>query len=544
MKIQVRINEEGALRNQRYAFTDRFTLISELLQNARRAGAFHINVEYDAADRKLSVRDDGRGLDDFQKLLSFHESGWDNDIADREHPFGIGFTKCLYAATHITVASGRQRVAINTAAALRREPFEVETVSDPIEGTYIELHGAEIEGLERRLETLCQGFPVDVVFNSRPLERRYAEHRLAETQTPIGSVHVAGNRDGKATHSTLVFLQGFCVKRPVYFDPSRVNVIHLDPREFMARLPDRDILIDSDQQLERVDKQLKQCWRQILEVAIKQLPPRQFVETYFDAMHSWGHLDLLNVIDELPVQLFGRISGYPIRSEFCDRDYLKALTVAPTRQAIEQGDVTLVSMDWLSEENTAHWMYVREKAWLVFKAHILDAAHWVHPFIRRLEEQLVEVEAMEVLTHVPLEGRWVQPEVTLCRAVHIRIGDDEVAITDAGVCHEGDILVPAGECSGEPVRQLSKFIDENDRFLKADMEADRDALADLIRRLRSTDPAATLDSLLTEIRLGKYPQLQGKRFEIAVGVGMAPGHSVELLKFEGTPSQPDGGNHA
>jgi hypothetical protein len=42
MQIQVRINEEGALRNQRYAFTDRFTLVSELLQNARRAGAMRI----------------------------------------------------------------------------------------------------------------------------------------------------------------------------------------------------------------------------------------------------------------------------------------------------------------------------------------------------------------------------------------------------------------------------------------------------------------------------------------------------------------------
>ena len=34
MKIQVRINEEGALRNQRHAFSNRFTLVSELLQNA------------------------------------------------------------------------------------------------------------------------------------------------------------------------------------------------------------------------------------------------------------------------------------------------------------------------------------------------------------------------------------------------------------------------------------------------------------------------------------------------------------------------------
>ena len=60
MQIQVRINEEGALRNQRYAFTDRFTLVSELLQNARRAGATHIEVDYDANTQTLVVQDDGR----------------------------------------------------------------------------------------------------------------------------------------------------------------------------------------------------------------------------------------------------------------------------------------------------------------------------------------------------------------------------------------------------------------------------------------------------------------------------------------------------
>ena len=40
----------------------------------------------------------------------------------------------------------------------------------------------------------------------------------------------------------------------------------------------------------------------------------------------------------------------------------------------------------------------------------------------------------------------------------------EWQITDAGVCH-GDVLyIPAGETSGEPVRQASSFMDENDQF--------------------------------------------------------------------------------
>ena len=49
MQIQVRINEAGALRTQRYAFTDKYTLVSELMQNARRAGARRIEILHDEA---------------------------------------------------------------------------------------------------------------------------------------------------------------------------------------------------------------------------------------------------------------------------------------------------------------------------------------------------------------------------------------------------------------------------------------------------------------------------------------------------------------
>ena len=109
MKIPVRINEEGALRNQRHAFSNRFTLVSELLQNARRAGARLIRIDHDPQEQILTVQDDGHGLDDFQKLLSFHESGWDADTCTQERPFGVGFSKCLYAASRCVVASGRRR---------------------------------------------------------------------------------------------------------------------------------------------------------------------------------------------------------------------------------------------------------------------------------------------------------------------------------------------------------------------------------------------------------------------------------------------------
>lgn len=531
MKIQIRFNEEGALRNQRYAFTNRFTLVTELLQNARRAGARHITIEHRPEDQVLRVVDDGHGVADFQKLLSFHESGWDEGLTDQEHPFGVGFTKCLYAATRIVATSGRQQVDIDTTAALQRESFDVTTTRRAVNGTAIELHGVEINDLAKQMESLCEGFPVDVVFNGTTMARRYAEDKIALNPTPIGAIHVSGNRDGKATYATLTFLQGFCVHRPRFYQADSVNVVHLDPQQFMARLPDRDQLIDADQQLKRVDAQIKQSWRSILEVAKTQLKPQDFVATYFDAMLQWHHQDLLNDVDELPAALFRCISGYPFQTHYGQQGFLEP-AAAPTRADIESGQVTLVSMGAVSEENAAHWMLARQKRWLLTEAYRLDSNHWLHPHVHYPDLEKALVEPQGETARITLEGRWVWPQVVLCESVHIRIGGHEAILADNGVCHDGNLLMPANEVSGEAIRQLSDYVDGNDQYREDDAEADCAALADLIRRLRSTDPVATLSSLLSELGLGKYALLHGRRFEVTVGVGTMPGCSVELVCAE------------
>lgn len=159
----------------------------------------------------------------------------------------------------------------------------------------------------------------------------------------------------------------------------------------------------------------------------------------------------------------------------------------------------------------------------------LHANHWVHPHVRHLEHMAVGIEALAEQHRTVLEGRWVWPTVILCEAVRIKVGNDMVEITDDAVFHDGCIYVPKGESSGEAVRQASSFMDEHDQLLSNDMDADREALADLISRLRCVDPLQTLDSLLQGLKLGKYPLLHGKRFALSVGAGDAPGHSVDLL---------------
>lgn len=531
MQIQVRINEEGALRNLRYAFTDRFTLVSELLQNARRAGATHIAIDYDTGTQLLAIRDDGHGLDDFQKLLSFHESGWDAATCAEERPFGVGFSKCLYAATRCIVASGHQRVDIDTTKALAKTPIAVESVAEAISGIRIELHGVDLPDLCDRIETLCLGFPVEVLFNGKPLTRRFAAAHLATMDSPIGTVHVTGMRDGKFSYNTLVFLQGFCVMKPNYCPYDEVNVVHLDSRQFMARLPDRDKLIDEDVQSKRINTALTACWRQILESAKARLSPEQFVAIYYSAMRAWGHWDLLNDLDVLPVELFDEIVDYPIQDD--DRCYVRQIATAPTRDAIESGAVTLVSLDWLDDDNAARWMLARAKGFLIFDWIGLSSEHWAWRHVRFFDQETVQIEAVSEQIRVQLEGRWIWPTVILCDSVILHGAKEVAEITDAGVCHEDVIYIPMGETSGQPVRQASSFIDENEHFMSSDLDADREALADLIRRLRLVDPVQTLDSLLQDLGLGKYPLLRGKTFEVTVGDGVAPGHSVALLAGTG-----------
>jgi hypothetical protein len=547
MQIQVRVSEEGALRTQRYAFTDRFTLVSELLQNARRAGATRIEIHYDAAVQVLLVLDDGCGLDDFQKLLSFHESGWDAATSIEERPFGVGFSKCLYAATRCIVQSGRQRVDIDTAAALAKATIEVEQTAEAnaVTGTRIELHGVDLPDLGIRIETLCLGFPVEVLFNGQPLSRRFAQAHLAMVPSPMGLVHLTGTRDGQHTHDTMVFLQGFCVLKPTWCSSDRVNVVHLDSRQFMARLPDRDKLIDEDVQRKRIDAELKACWREALQVAKTKLSPERFVETYYAVMRAWGELEMLNDLDVLPAQVCDAIVDYPIQDDGGQREYVQPVTTAPSRDAIEGGAVTLVTLDWVNDDNAARWMLARAKGYLVFDWMSLHVDHWARRHVRFLEDEPVQVEAVSELVRTVLEGRWVWPNVILCEAVRIRVGDAVAEIADAGVCHDGDLYIPAGECSGAPVRQLSSFTDEHDQFLDSDLDADRDALVDLIRRLRSVDPVQTLDSLLQDLRLGNYPLLHGKTFQLTVGVGSAPGHSIELVDQDERAMLADaGGSHA
>lgn len=113
--------------------------IIELLQNARRAGAKH--VEITNKDATITVEDDGCGIDDFAKLLDLGGSGWEDDFEASEDPAGVGLF-CL-APRAVTIRSNGRMVHIERDGGWHGAPVEVLPDPEPVSGTIVQFEDDE-----------------------------------------------------------------------------------------------------------------------------------------------------------------------------------------------------------------------------------------------------------------------------------------------------------------------------------------------------------------------------------------------------------------
>ena len=515
--VSIRFNKRRLIENLRFAFPNRYSVVTELLQNARRAGASCVVLTYEPNAMRLVVRDNGCGIADFQALLTLGESGWSEAVQRTEHPFGLGFLQSLYAARSCSVESNGQRIRFDTRAALTGATVGVERGNDA-RGTTVTLEEVELPQLEREIARMTRGFPIPVQYNGVFLRCPHAPDALPFVETSIGAVHLAGLEDGAVTRETAVYLQGLMIEGPMVLGLP-CNVVHLDPVVFQARLPDRDRLMEQDAQLRRVEKVLATLWRDRLIAAKRVATPEVFVARYFRAATLWGHLDLFNDVPVLPEGALQRVVGYPRRDENSGRDFLVPFRRPLARSEVESGRLRLACLSEFDDKTGPRWMYARERAMLVCDEWSLAPGHWAHRHVRMLEDEPVSVEAVNPGPRTSLVGRRIEATVLACEAVEIRVGNDCVVIRDDAVYRSGDntILVPENESSGQAVRQVSNYVDRNGDWCEADERADAAALAEAVTLLRSTNPAGAFLRLIAEARPERYPSLRGRRFTVEVG---------------------------
>ena len=88
MEVQAKVSNRLLQKASRFFTGSLEGRMVELLQNARRAGATHIEIFN--TDGKVTVQDNGAGIGDFSKLLELGNSDWVEAMEHAEDPAGVG----------------------------------------------------------------------------------------------------------------------------------------------------------------------------------------------------------------------------------------------------------------------------------------------------------------------------------------------------------------------------------------------------------------------------------------------------------------------
>ena len=187
--IRARVHDGAIDRVTRFFNATLADAFVELIQNARRAGATRLQVVTDAVPEaeasggiRVTVTDNGDGIANPAVLLSFGESGWDEDTARREDPAGIG----VYALSKrgCTVSSRVRgplldlapgwRVALTPDCFLGKEEAAVVAANAPWpHGTSISFMSEQTpEAIKAAVDGAARHCPLSITFNGETTDRR------------------------------------------------------------------------------------------------------------------------------------------------------------------------------------------------------------------------------------------------------------------------------------------------------------------------------------------------------------------------------------
>lgn len=176
------LSPKGIAKADRYFNGTLETVMSELYQNARRAGATEFNVKFSDPVAKgstystvIEISDNGPGLGDPEKLFTMMESGWDDEIQSTEDPAGAGFFSICSITNEVTIASRGWKMHARKEVFLGKEsatPYVSDTV---VKGLYLRFaytsESANDRTIKDMLERMTQYGPLKVTVNGRVLDR-------------------------------------------------------------------------------------------------------------------------------------------------------------------------------------------------------------------------------------------------------------------------------------------------------------------------------------------------------------------------------------
>ena len=411
------------------SFTDtKETVLKELLQNARRAGATSIDLCINLDTKRLTITDNGQGIMQVEDILVKGASSWDQETKDAENPFGMGFLSAVFAAESVNIHSSFGYCTLTKESVMANADiqfFTQQTSASYGYTTRIELLGFHLatkyDAVMDMMAYLTQGFPIPVnlyVFNGRPLPFS----KIYEGQESLSSLHKGVNAGArprsviKETEFGTIFLDDILDYSFSSFESLRNWRLHVylqglpislnnapwrssrEPRcivhladNVKARRPDRAIVHNAEDIATALDKEVRTMRLEGLTAAKAELSPEEFIR-YVDLARK---LRAVNVYDDVPMlsgQWISSVTGDPLGN-----DSNCSLTGEDiTQEEALSGEVQLYSMHGLYGDDVYQRGSEKYCFFRAVDARILDMDevsenHWV-----RKPGLVKDVEGVEI----------------------------------------------------------------------------------------------------------------------------------------------------
>jgi len=482
------VNQNNALKLLADAFSARTTFVTELMQNARRAGATEIHFRQEGND--LRVIDNGCGISDFSKLLTLCESGWSQDVQESDAPYGVGFLSAIMASSEFTVTSNGKTLHAVTDELLAGVPATITHSDESLAGTTITLKLRNTIDLQRVLDLSARTFPIQVYRNGMT-----QSHNLALGTAPY-SIEIPGLGtlvwdgylgSGSTLGSVSYALQGL----PISFGRTansydtgyyRNWVVHLDQTKFRGRMPDREAVIWQPEfegltdHVKLAQKELlRQCW---LESCLE-----PSLDLYRVVACELGH-DMLDMVEAIPAGVFRELAEAPehslVEGEHLDwravdvitRDNMHTLTYISDFPDTQGGDniAALRAMYASDIAERRHpvpsWVKCREVSYDTVEVEC-------GTYDRETEEFTVAAEPAPAV-EVDL-GRYWSLTVQPCEVVRVSLIDEDENIVASVVEHNFTPTVDGVLYLTGNAEQVDNYVFRQDYdFLREDSEYDWD----------------------------------------------------------------------
>lgn len=543
--VALKINESALIKNLKFSFSNMFTVVSELLQNGRRAGATSINIVTEEIDGSfvMTVIDNGSGLDDFQSLLTVAESGWDEKTIKDERAFGMGFLSALFSARRVVVQSNGRTLDLDTEHLLSMNDVTVLPVASFTgPGTSVSLHGIKPE-VVNNIESLVDGFPIPVFFNGVEIERKHALDQGAWLDTTMGKMrvdfHELCHGSYKYHYEFSLYLQGFKVwssHSSTCCDPS--VVMHLDSKSYFGRLPDRDKLIDQDIATKNFNKTLAALTEAWLISRLSEIGDLEFCNLYGRyVVCNMPHL-MMYIKTMLPVQMTEEIENLSLNS---DRHQQRQVDEPVTLTQLESGEVLLFEDRDNYEEcgEELVWQFIQHHDNAMILSKPLPKGHWAKKFVLDPKKEAFKFEVIGEGRSGVYSGEYITTAITLCEQVNIKFKKHVVEVKSFSVyIPDHGILVPKNETpydAGNVVEVISGFYND-DFFNESSYETDKAGVNRVVRNLHASDFSEAINDAITSQEVERLDGIEGKCYLVRFGQTIETswdkkGNNVGVVEF-------------